>query len=1089
MRVPHSAQYEMTTLAILLLGSLAAAGQAVPADSLIGRNAENLQRVPVGLMEPGDRIGQGGWRMKAFRVEPADRKDAKVGRDALVFAGTAEVSGAKGDFTVNGWLSGQTAALGLWVYLDEGANVEKVGIQVYDGEGEALMMLRRADWVGWKWVEFATTGEHVRQSYPQKDRNGRIDAPLRSQNVVWFAKAPGATRMVVDGMVALVDRSKLGGKAEVTIGALGPDIVEPGGSVPVSLLLVNYANEPVAVDAAYSFQRASALYAQPVPDPVHGSNHATGCKSWTVADGETIETGSLTDGQRWTDAGTAYKKDHFTEAFQFVDLGKVRRITKMRWLSGDANHTWFVDVWVSRDGKTFTAVRGLQDVDQHKKWGWVDYPVTSPVEARVIRFRYHTGDEARKVPAIRFPAELAVCDGVADERMEIPRVGPVLDDGRAKATVPARSFHLLAIPAKATLDAGACFVGIDASWPGRRALAYRHVFADLTPDASGVSAESRFGLNVAHAPLAPRLRDLGIGWVRFENMKWPFVSPAPQTYAFDGSVKPWQVDTDAIFQAYHRNGLNVLSYMFMTPQWASTAPPDARPDRVLFFPPKDPALFGEFCFQVAARYGNTKHPAAALRSNDKKSGLGLVHYYEMWNEPGLNPSPKATWGGWSAPLDEYYRMMRYGAEAVKKADPTATVTSAGYAGITTEIVNRLRTYKYPDGKCPLDFVEVLNVHYYSGQKPPETSVEDGNARAVGQTTFSEDLEDLRAWRDRYAPKMPIWMTETGYDSAGPFGTNETIQSARLPRVVMLCLAAGVDKVFVYRESGSTPSMHACSGLLRDDFTAKPSWFTFAALLRQFRRVKGPAVRLPHRDPNVWLLKWNEAGKDLLTAWTVNGRAPLGLDFGPCEITDAFGARRNAASTAELGLTPFPVYIRKMSGSDAWRTLLAAYESQRRDRQRRRQRAAACRKYLYDFGTTDRVGTHRMEGIEFPYTPVRAADVWDEAKGYGFDKKALGDENRLWVRSKLDGDGSRTYQGTPFRFRVEAGAYRLAVGFSGHSSEPKLTVAGLAEPLTLPLDKRTSAAEAEVVLAEPAALSVFVAKGYAEIRWVRLVEKP
>jgi len=921
MRVWHCVQCGMTAVVVLTLASLAA-GQGMPDDSLVGRNAGGLQCVPVGLIELGDRIGQGGWKMTDTRVERADRANAKVGRDALVFAGKGEVAGAKGDFAVGGWLSGRCEALGLWVHLDEGANVEKVGLQVEDGQGEAIMMLRPADWTGWKWVEFATTGPHVQQAYPQKDKNGLIDAPLRSQHVVWFAKTPGETQIVVDGMVALVDRSTLESNASVTVDLQAGDIVAPGQSVPASVLLVNYTDKPVAVETAYSFQRASAIYAEPVPDPVHGSNHATGCKSWTVADGETIETGSLTDGQPWTNAGTAYKGDHFSEAYQYVDLGKPRRITQMRWLSGDANHTWFVDVSVSPDGKVFTPVVGLQNVDHHQKWGWRDYPVTTPIEARVIRFRYHIGKGAKKVPAMRFPSELVVCDGLADESIAIPRVGPVMDEGRVKVTVPSRSFRLVALATQAKLDAGACFVGVNAAWPGRKALAYRHVFAELSPGASLVRAESRFGLNTAHAPLAPRLRDLGIGWVRFENMKWPFVSSAPQSYAFDGTIKPWQVDVDAIFQAYHRNGLNVLSYMFMTPKWASSAPPDAKPDRVQFFPPKDPALFGEFCFQVAARYGNKRHPASALLSNDKKSGLGLVRYYEMWNEPGLNPSAKATWGGWSASVDEYYRMMRHGAEAVKKADPTATVTTAGYASISTDVINKLRTYKYADGKCPLDFVELLNVHFYSGQEPPETSREDGNSRTVTQTTFSENLETLGAWRDRYAPKMPIWMTETGYDSAGPFGTNETIQSARLPRVTMLCLAAGVDKVFVYRESGSTPSKHACSGLLRNDFTAKPSWFTFGTLVRQFHHVKGGAVRLPHPDKNVYLLKWNDGGKDLLTAWTVNGQAPLGLSFGRCEITDAFGARMQTANTAKLEITPFPIYIRSMSDSDGWRTLMA-----------------------------------------------------------------------------------------------------------------------------------------------------------------------
>ena len=82
---------------------------------------------------------------------------------------------------------------------------------------------------------------------------------------------------------------------------------------------------------------------------------------------------------------------------------------------------------------------------------------------------------------------------------------------------------------------------------------------------------------------------------------------------------------------------------------------------------------------------------------------------------------------------------------------------------------------------------------------------DGNANVTSTTTFAENLRELAEWRDRHAPGMPIWMTETGYDSAGPFGTTEAIQAARLPRVVMLCLANGVEKVFVYRESGSTPS--------------------------------------------------------------------------------------------------------------------------------------------------------------------------------------------------------------------------------------------------------------------------------------------
>ncbi len=1089
-RVSKSIRFGMMFLAGLAIGSAVSAGET-PVKGLgpmrAGENQKNHQRVLINPMEPDNDIGSGGWRMKDFVVKTAEAAQPKVGRSALVFGAYAEIAGAKGDFSVHGLLPGKTEVLALWVYLEENANIEKLGIQVYDAQSEVFMMLIPADWSGWKWVEFATSGNHVQQSYPQPDKNGLIDQPLSSQQVVWFARAPGATRMIVDGMSAVVDRSGLPDEEDLTIETFAPEKVEPGRTILASILAVNYTDKPIAVDLAYSFQMDSALYSIPLPDPVFGSNHAPGLRSWIVVDGEIIEDGSLTDGKPWTDAGTDYKTNHFTEAFQYVELDKVRRVTKMTWLSGDANHTWFVDVAVSMDGKAFTPVESLRNVDHYKKWGWKDYPIESPFEAKVIRFRYHTGDPQKKVHAIRFPCELGLYDGVADENIALPQVGPVLDQGSIRATVPARSFRMVDLPAKVKLEAGACLFGIEAAWLGRRSMVCRHIFTALQTDPSLVSPDSRLGLNAAHTPLAPKLRDLGIGWVRFENMKWPFVSPEPHKYAFDGSVAPWHVSTDDVFQTYRQNGLNILSYMFLTPKWATSAPPGVKDDRAITFPPKDLSLFGEFCFQVAARYGNTKQPAGALLSSDKKSGLGLVHYYEMWNEPGLNPKPDAAWGGWSAPLDEYYKMMRYGAEAVKKADPTATVTSAGYAGITTEIVNCMRTYKYPDGKCPLDFVEVINVHYYSGLNPPETAREDGNARLTSSTTFPQDIEELTAWRDQYAPQMPIWMTETGYDSAGPFGTTEAIQAARLPRVVMLCLAFGVDKVFVYRESGSTASMHACSGLLRDDFTEKPSWFTFGTLVRQFKDVKGKAVRLPHPDKNVWLLKWNQGDEPLLTAWTVEGKARFGLNLGPCEITDAFGATFEPENTSQLEITPYPIYIRNMDAGAGWQTLLAKYDVQQLELKKRRERAVACRKYLYDFGMPDRAGEYLLEGIRFPYMPVKAADVWNQDRGYGFNKPAMSDENRQWVRSKLDGDGCRLSEDMQFRFRVEPGTYHLALGFGPFEDTGTIMVEGLQEPLEMILSKKEGLAEADIVVASPARLSISH-KGYGEIRWLGLIEK-
>jgi len=276
-------------------------------------------------------------------------------------------------------------------------------------------------------------------------------------------------------------------------------------------------------------------------------------------------------------------------------------------------------------------------------------------------------------------------------------------------------------------------------------------------------------------------------------------------------------------------------------------------------------------------------------------------------------------------------------------------------------------------------------------------------------------------------------------------------------------------------------------LLRNDFTEKPSWFTFATLVRQFADVRGGAERLPHPDERVWLLNWNVGGEPLLTAWTVDGNARLGMDLGPCEITDAFGARLEPENTAELELTPFPVYLRNMSTSAGWRKLLEAHKANQDERLKRRERAVACRKYLFDFGPTNRLGTHLLEGVKFRYTPVQAADVWDPVRGYGFNTPALSDENRPWDRSKLDGDGCRMRAGLQFRIRAEPGAYRLAVGFSAHAAEANLLVEGLTDTLTLPVNKKESFAATDLVVANTAILSISH-QGYGEIRWLSLVEK-
>lgn len=120
------------------------------------------------------------------------------------------------------------------------------------------------------------------------------------------------------------------------------------------------------------------------------------------------------------------------------------------------------------------------------------------------------------------------------------------------------------------LETGQYLLAIRTSAGDRRELRTHHLFVEPAW-LEGVDETSRFGLNSSRSPLAEEHRKLGIGWVRFENFKWPMVSPVRGLYAFDGTVRPWVVDHDAITAEYRAAGLHILPMMLLTPTWASDA--------------------------------------------------------------------------------------------------------------------------------------------------------------------------------------------------------------------------------------------------------------------------------------------------------------------------------------------------------------------------------------------------------------------------------------------------------------------------------------------------------------------------------------
>jgi hypothetical protein len=157
---PQSAKTDVPrTVAVAATSAAVAAGVSgetvAPADSAFNRAAEaGLQRLLLSPLDARSNVDKGAWRLNNLTTgASAAAIKPKFGQSALTLGGTAEAAGAKGDFSLAGNVPGSGQVIGMWVYLATDANVDKVGFQLYDAEGEALMSTVAADWTGWKWLE------------------------------------------------------------------------------------------------------------------------------------------------------------------------------------------------------------------------------------------------------------------------------------------------------------------------------------------------------------------------------------------------------------------------------------------------------------------------------------------------------------------------------------------------------------------------------------------------------------------------------------------------------------------------------------------------------------------------------------------------------------------------------------------------------------------------------------------------------------------------------------------------------------------------------------------------------------------------
>jgi len=289
----------------------------------------------------------------------------------------------------------------------------------------------------------------------------------------------------------------------------------------------------------------------------------------------------------------------------------------------------------------------------------------------------------------------------------------------------------------------------------------------------------------------------GARWIRMD-VNWDIVQRGgPSSYNWG----PF----DRMVDAANTRGLHVLATILYTPPWARPA------GRAANTPPVSLAAYASFAGAAAARY----------------SARG-VHAYEIWNEPN-----NASFWAPRADAARYAGLLKAASASIRRADANATIVTGGMSpatdagGNVAPVTFLKQLYANGAGKS---FDAVGHHPYCWPAMPGDPQAWSAWYQMNGTPTSLRSV--MAANGD--AGKQ-IWATEFGAPTSGPSGSfvAEGLQAQMVTRAYKLFGSyswAGPLFWYAARDLGtSRDTRENFFGLLRNDFSPKPSYTAFRAL--------------------------------------------------------------------------------------------------------------------------------------------------------------------------------------------------------------------------------------------------------------------
>ncbi|MCL4354588.1 cellulase family glycosylhydrolase [Patescibacteria group bacterium] len=291
------------------------------------------------------------------------------------------------------------------------------------------------------------------------------------------------------------------------------------------------------------------------------------------------------------------------------------------------------------------------------------------------------------------------------------------------------------------------------------------------------------------------IRDAGAKWVRL-SLSWGW-SEGRAKGTFDEN---YLSQLDSVVAKAQARGINVLFVTDGSPFWANPGGKN--------YPPTNPQDYADWFTVMVNRF--------------KTKG---VHHWEVWNEPNLG----RFWGG-TPNAAQYVQLLKVSYAAIKAADPTATVISAGLAqgGGALEPTQFLKDLYAAGLKGNFD---KIGFHPYCGKLSPDTwsSSSPRDSFPVTQYGIRQTMVD------NGDSDKQIWLTEMGYSTyknstggTGTYGVDEATQATYLKKAYQKVALDWpfVDVMFWFttRNSGTSPTNFEHNiGITTYDYVLKPAY--------------------------------------------------------------------------------------------------------------------------------------------------------------------------------------------------------------------------------------------------------------------------